>query len=605
MFRYGRVFLLCLSACTSGRADDAFTLPESVQAVVNQRCVDCHGPDTSEGDVQLDSLASLDLEARLDLLNRVQEQLFLKRMPPEDGEQPTAAELARLADWVSHELHRHKASSLDTKLQRAEYGNYVEHEKLFSGEYKDLPGSTYDRRWLISEYIFSEKFNRILRLKPNRLINGKRLPVQGDSDHSEIMLTNPFLMSTEAGVRYYANETLSGGTLLTMMTNANDASAYMLGIIERDQKYLPAAHEMIAREVANKKTLKSRQAFLGLHIERVLQDIYGDAHERLLPKFVRVDVPAPFDPSTGAKQAAWHAGNPGKEEVALIYRSFLRLKKPGQSKEQLMEACEREWFNHGHSESHIQVRMTFLINYWDEFHKHTFDDAVFVSQHPVIAYKPLGDEEMQVIAETIREQRKPGDRYQDVVDKAVSAWETGFEKERIAAGPPSDAQLDALIREIVMLIHEREPGTDEAMRYRTIAQRYADKLGRRDLITSMIQTAILSSEFVYRSEFGAGAPDEHGRRMLSPRDASYALAYALTDVSPDEELAKAAADGRLNTRADYEREIRRMLAKRDQYSIIDENIDVNDYPSFTNVPIRELRFFREFFGYDKMLSILS
>ena len=46
---------------------------------------------------------------------------------------------------------------------------------------------------------------------------------------------------------------------------------------------------------------------------------------------------------------------------------------------------------------------------------------------------------------------------------------------------------------------------------------------------------------------------------MSPRDASYALAYALTDSSPDEELAKAAREGRLNTREDYEREVRRML----------------------------------------------
>ena len=120
-----------------------------------------------------------------------------------------------------------------------------------------------------------------------------------------------------------------------------------------------------------------------------------------------------------------------------------------------------------------------------------------------------------------------------------------------------------------------------------------------------MQTLMLNTDFVYRSEFGTGEADEHGRRMMSPYDASYALAYALTDSSPDQELAKAAAEGRLNTRADYEREVRRMLARRDNYYIIQEAVDHQHSPNFTNMPIRELRFFREFFGYDKLLGIFK
>jgi hypothetical protein len=94
--------------------------------------------------------------------------------------------------------------------------------------------------------------------------------------------------------------------------------------------------------------------------------------------------------------------------------------------------------------------------------------------------------------------------------------------------------------------------------------------------------------------------------MMSPRDASYAIAYALTDSSPDEELAKAAREGRLNTRADYAREVTRLLQKRDQYYVIDEAVQrLNETASITNLPIRSLRFFREFFGYPKMLPIFK
>ena len=587
-------------------AQDQQTLEAKALTVLEKYCISCHGVDKQEGDIRFDGLETIDPVNLQTLFMDAQDAVHFEEMPPEDAKKhPTEADRKILLDWFKSQLTGDAAKKLEEKMRRPKAGNYTDHKELFSGKHADKPSYTYDRRWLISEYIFNEKFNRILQLKPARKINNKNVPVQGDSNRREIMLTNPFLMSTDAGVRYYADETLSGGALLTMMTNATDASAYMLGIIEKDAKYLPAAHEMIAREVANAKTLESRQVFLGRHIERVLKDIYGDEHERLLPKFVRVDVPPPFDPSTGAKQAAWHAGNPGKEEVAVIYHSFVRLKKPGQSKEQLMEACEREWFNHGHSEAKIKLRITTLINYWDDFHKNTFDHAQFLKSNPVIEYKPLAEDEMQVIAETIRKHRKPGDRYQNVIDQAMTTWKTEFENERVAAGVPSDSQLDALIRELVLLIHEREPNSGEASRYREIAKSYSGSLGRRELIANMIQTVILSSDFVYRSEFGTGEPDAHGRRMLSPYDASYALAYALTDASPDAELAKAAAEGRLNTRADYEREVRRMLAKRDQYYIIDKNIDTSKTPSFTNMPIRELRFFREFFGYDKMQSIFK
>ena len=93
---------------------------------------------------------------------------------------------------------------------------------------------------------------------------------------------------------------------------------------------------------------------------------------------------------------------------------------------------------------------------------------------------------------------------------------------------------------------------------------------------------------------------------MSPRNAIYALAYALTDDGPDEKLAKAAEEGKLNSRKDYEREVRRLLAIRDKWNIIDENVQAaNLNPSVTNQPIRKLRFFREFFGYPKAQSVFK
>ena len=94
--------------------------------------------------------------------------------------------------------------------------------------------------------------------------------------------------------------------------------------------------------------------------------------------------------------------------------------------------------------------------------------------------------------------------------------------------------------------------------------------------------------------------------MLSPRDASYAIAYALTDQSPDEELVRAAQGGKLNTREDYKREVIRILKKRDTHYLIDPILADQSYQdNTTDVAIRKLRFFREFFGYPAALTIFK
>ena len=145
----------------------------------------------------------------------------------------------------------------------------------------------------------------------------------------------------------------------------------------------------------------------------------------------------------------------------------------------------------------------------------------------------------------------------------------------------------------MVLLLERSPSAEEADEYLALSKSYVDRLGNLKAIQKLIKTFILSSEFAYRLEFGSGEPDEHGRRMLSPRDASYAIAYALTDQSPDEELVEAAESGRLTTRKDYKREVTRILQKRDVYYLIDPILAESNYQdNTTDTAIRKLRFFR-------------
>ena len=575
------------------------------QAILDNYCFSCHDEDTQKGELRLDNLGGLALGDRLDVLNKMHEQLHFEQMPPEKKKaQPSDAERASLIDWVSGELGKHNASKLEDKLRKPEYGNYVDHDELFSGEYADRPAFTYDRRWLISEFIFDAKFNRLLNRRSNLDIDGTRQHVLG----RRVSLTNPFLLPSNTGVRYYANETLNGGHLLTMLSNAKESATEMTtNLAKRDRNYIPALAAIMDAENRHNATLASRRSFLNSYADQVFKDIYADKNDALLPKFVRVKVEEKKTVDANGKplkKAEFHAAGPGKEEIQILYRDLKKHLKDGDTDEQLIEKCEKGWFHFGVNGRRIKTRVVFMNGYMEDIKKEM--NKGHYKNVRLAPYKKLNDAEMQSITAGILKHRKKGETYGAIIDKCMTEWEQGFIQERIKAGPPKAEIVGALVEQLFNKILERSPTSVEAEKYVTLAQSYIKTLGREKAIEKLIQTLILSTEFVYRSEFGQGQADEHGRQVMSPRDASYALAYALTDSSPDSELAKAAAEGRLVTRADYEREVRRMLANRAQYYVIDEAVNhQNDIANFTNMPIRELRFFREFFGYPKMLAIFK
>lgn len=600
------VWLISLtSASLTVHANDPLDLPASVGRVLQQRCADCHHGDSAEGNVRLDNLPALKLEERLELFNKAQEQLYFRHMPPEEAEQPDEAERRLLTGWFSAELKRFNASKIEDKLQRPEYGNYVNHDELFSGEHAERPGFTSDRRWLISEFIFDAKFNRILNHTPFQTIDGKRQFVIGDNNR-RVNLTNPFLLPTNTGVRYYASETLNGGHLLTMMTNAKEAAAHLFYLTERNRRYLPAIADIMALEWEHARLLASREKFLNSFIEPILRDIFQDGHEELLPEFVRVDAePAATESADPVKKAPFHAANPGQQELILIFHTMRRHEGQGDTDEQLIEKCEREWFNFGHNERQIQARVTFLRNYMVEWRgvieQHRYDQKY---KPPV--YRDPQPEEWQEITDAIRRHRRKGDRFNEIIGRCMDGWRDEFRQQRMNAGPPGDDLLTALVDQLFLKLYERSPTDDETGKFVSLTRSYVASMGKPGAIRKLIQTLFLRSEFVYRSEFGQGDADEHGRRMMSPRDASYAIAYALTDSSPDAKLVEAASTGRLITRGDYRREVIRLLNNREQWYVIDEAVQrLQLTASITSTPIRKLRFFREFFGYPFMLPIFK
>ncbi len=123
------------------------------------------------------------------------------------------AERSLLAGWLSGELRRHNASKLDDKLRYPDYGNYVDHEALFSGEIKKQAYSP-ARRWLVSPQIFHERVIDIFKL------TGRERDSYSKRGQKFYGVTNPFILPEHSGVRYYDLTSLDGGHLLVMLDNA-------------------------------------------------------------------------------------------------------------------------------------------------------------------------------------------------------------------------------------------------------------------------------------------------------------------------------------------------------------------------------------------------
>ena len=152
---------------------------------------------------------------------------------------------------------------------------------------------------------------------------------------------------------------------------------------------------------------------------------------------------------------------------------------------------------------------------------------------------------------------------------------------------PTAKQQRAAVRRVFRLFLNREPNNGEAIRYGGLLKRSVEKRGALSALRGLITAVIVSPEFVLRMEIGLGTQDKHGRRMLSSSELAYAVPHALTDSGPDAGIWQAMRAGKLKTKADVEREVRRILS--------DDKIEKH----------RILRFFQEFFGYHQAGAVFK
>jgi mono/diheme cytochrome c family protein len=177
------------------------------------------------------------------------------------------------------------------------------------------------------------------------------------------------------------------------------------------------------------------------------------------------------------------------------------------------------------------------------------------------------------------------------LEGGVAKPERGAPKELVRLfdekNPATDVEIETAVAYLFDSILRRKPTAEELASFKALLQQNIKDAGRETGVKFALGAVLLLPEAVLRSERGAGPADERGLVRLTGREIAFAITYALTDRRPESWLLADAAAGKLDTPQGVEAAVRKML----------------DDPKFDKP--RMLRFFREYFGYDKALEVFK
>ena len=227
--------MLMLGGIIPAAAEDESSPPFEhgafLQTFFESNCVKCHGAKKAKGGIRLDQMGGkIALGHDFETWNAIHEQLSSGEMPPEDAKaQPDAAERAKAVAWIGGELEKaHASERVQHLLSQFAFGNHIEHEKLFSGEIKDLPFSP-PRLWRINPNIYERTKHRILKHHWEELQRVRQ----------------PFALEKRPGINDYAADLLAdSATLETLIRNArtivehqlsNDVAEALRAVLESEK----------------------------------------------------------------------------------------------------------------------------------------------------------------------------------------------------------------------------------------------------------------------------------------------------------------------------------------------------------------------------------
>lgn len=177
---------------------DKRAFDDAVSPFLSKYCTVCHSQNSNESDVVLSGI-SFDLASGhdLELWKTVLRQLHLEEMPPTKSKQPQQHEKAAVMLWINAELKKSgNVSDLYSKMESPSFGNYVNHEKLFSGQ------------------ITAESFSpaRLWRRSPGVFENVKSSYGRGAKDFRQ-----PFPLEDKVGIKDYANLLFADSAVVSVL----------------------------------------------------------------------------------------------------------------------------------------------------------------------------------------------------------------------------------------------------------------------------------------------------------------------------------------------------------------------------------------------------
>ncbi len=153
--------ILALWSTVVATADDG----DKVLRFLGTHCADCHGKTRAEAGLRLDNLRSdfanpsaVD-ELQLELWQRVHEQVTLGSMPPPEAPEVPLGEAKQITGWITEQLRvLGQTPVVWHKLNSPQFGNYVNHERLFDGSHSG-PAFSPPRLWRLSPHVYDEFVN--------------------------------------------------------------------------------------------------------------------------------------------------------------------------------------------------------------------------------------------------------------------------------------------------------------------------------------------------------------------------------------------------------------------------------------------------------------
>ena len=276
------IFVLALGCgtCQAWQPTAAATTDHAhgVVPFLKNYCLPCHGPDKPQAGLALSSLsADFTDKTALAAWQRVFEQLELGAMPPEGVQQPPPDAVNQVRQWILQEFETVNVTPLvQHKLRSPEFGNHINHEKLFDGS-QPGPASSPPRLWRLSPYVYDQFVEEV----------GRNL-------RRETAIHQPFPLDAGKGAfaDFAAEHFADAATLQLLLMNCQTLVEYQTsGVLHRDHegrlrrlKQTPPELEEIVR-AEDMPTLAQLERAINWEYQLLLSRLPTDAEKKQLVAF--------------------------------------------------------------------------------------------------------------------------------------------------------------------------------------------------------------------------------------------------------------------------------------------------------------------------------